>query len=60
MWPDLYFVVSHCESTVDLISLVEELPALYDLSDRKHRDCDVIAALWKQVAAELNSRNVCN
>jgi hypothetical protein len=39
----------------DLINLVRECPALHDPSDRKHRDRDVISALWKEVAAELNS-----
>jgi hypothetical protein len=39
----------------DLINLIRERPALYDPGDRKHRDRDVISALWKEVAAELNS-----
>jgi hypothetical protein len=38
----------------DLINLVRERPALYDPSDSKHRDRDVISALWEEVAAELN------
>ena len=36
-----------------LINLVRERPAIYDPSDRSHRDRDVIAALWKEVAAAL-------
>jgi hypothetical protein len=39
----------------DLTNFVWEHPALYDPSDRKHRDRDVISALWEEVAAELNS-----
>ena len=36
-----------------LINLVRERPPIYDPSDRRHRDRDVIAALWKEVAAAL-------
>lgn len=36
-----------------LINLVRERPAIYDPSDLSHRDRDVIAALWKEVAAAL-------
>jgi hypothetical protein len=39
----------------DLINIVRELPALYDPSDRKHRDRDVMSALWKEAASEFNS-----
>ena len=60
MWRDAFFVVSHRESLCkmqleDLINLVWERLALYDPSDWRHRDRDVIAALWKEVAAKLNS-----
>ncbi|XP_042856497.1 transcription factor Adf-1-like [Penaeus japonicus] len=36
-----------------LINLVRERPAIYDASDSRHRDRDVIAALWGEVATEL-------
>ncbi|KAG7169932.1 putative Alcohol dehydrogenase transcription factor Myb/SANT-like-containing protein 11 [Homarus americanus] len=36
-----------------LINLFRERPAIYDPTDRSHRDRDVIAALWKEVAAAL-------
>ncbi len=36
-----------------LIKVVRECPLIYDPSDRSHRDRDVIAALWKEVAAAL-------
>lgn len=38
----------------DLINLVRERPAIYDPSDPNHRDRDVIASLWKEVAAALS------
>jgi len=38
-----------------LINLVRERPPIYDPSDRNHRDRDVIAALWKEVAAAMKS-----
>ena len=37
-----------------LINLVHERPAIYDYSDPNHRDRDVIAALWKEIAAALS------
>ena len=56
------FDLSHSESAVVsssmlvelLINLVRERPAIYDSSDPNHRDRDVIAALWKDVAAALS------
>ncbi|XP_076029883.1 uncharacterized protein LOC143018411 [Oratosquilla oratoria] len=36
-----------------LINLVRERPAIYDSSHRSHRDREAIAALWREVAAEL-------
>ena len=36
-----------------LINFVRERPAIYDPSDHTHRERDVIAALWKEVAAAL-------
>ncbi|KAG7164019.1 uncharacterized protein LOC121872213 [Homarus americanus] len=39
-----------------LINLVRERPAIYDPTDRSHRDRDVIAALWREVAAALKCK----
>ncbi|KAG7164787.1 putative Alcohol dehydrogenase transcription factor Myb/SANT-like-containing protein 5 [Homarus americanus] len=39
-----------------MINLVRERPAVYDPTDRSHWDRDVIAALWKEVAAALNCK----
>ncbi|XP_042859005.1 transcription factor Adf-1-like [Penaeus japonicus] len=36
-----------------LINSVRVRPAIYDASDSRHRDLDVIAALWGEVATEL-------
>ncbi|KAG7162973.1 putative Alcohol dehydrogenase transcription factor Myb/SANT-like-containing protein 3 [Homarus americanus] len=38
------------------INLVRERPAIYDPTDRSHRDRDVIAALCKEVAAVLKCK----
>ena len=36
-----------------LISLVRERPAIYDPTDRSHRDRDAIAKLWREIADEM-------
>ena len=36
-----------------LISLVQERRAIYDPSDPGHRNSDVIAALWKDIATQM-------
>ncbi|KAK7085940.1 hypothetical protein SK128_002389 [Halocaridina rubra] len=39
----------------DLIPLVRKCPILYDTSDRRYRDREFVAGLWREIAAILNT-----
>ncbi len=43
-----------------LISLVQERRAVYDPSDPMHRNRDVIAALWTDIATEMKCKGKFN